>query len=89
MYIVYVDLNENLSRHRRGTIIIKSHAIQEVYKQEPVSKQQNKAGPGSNNHHLVQYSQRYEAKSQSKAHEVLHSSSYNIGKLYWSSFEPD
>ena len=32
MYIVYVDLDENLSRHRRGTIIIKSHAIQEVYK---------------------------------------------------------
>ena len=27
-----VDLNVNLSRHRRCTIIIKSHAIQEVYK---------------------------------------------------------
>ena len=58
-------------------------------KQEPVTKQQNKAGPGSNNYHIVQYSQRYEAKSQSKAHEVLHSSGHNIGKLYWSSFEPD
>ena len=58
-------------------------------KQEPVTKQQKKAGPGSNNYHLVQYSQRYEATSQSKAHEVLHRSSNDIGKLYWSSFEPD
>ena len=84
---MYVDLNVNLSRHWRGSIIIKSHAIQEVYKAG--AKQENKAGPGSNNYHLVQYSQRYEATSQSKAHEVLHRSSNDIGKLYWSSFEPD
>ena len=89
MYIVYVDLNKNLSRHRKGTIIIKVTQLKKSTKQEPVTKQQNKAGPGSNNHHLVQYSHRYEATSQSKAYEVLHSSSYDIGKLYWSSFEPD
>ena len=80
--------NVNLSRYRRCTIIIKSHARSlQSRSQWPSNKTSQDLGP--NNYHLVQYSQRYEATSQSKAHEVLHRSSYDIGKLYWSSFEPD